>query len=551
MRWVGFSGLAMTTTERLLRAGMAGRGEDPAEILATPRHVMGGECDGTASGGADGALAQRATRVLRRMRQKVIDAGGHGSALEDQLEEAIMYSTLRDKAPGDHGWEEYNRVVAADLNAPRWLEHSDGTEGERQRAKLTAELAELAIELGEVIQDTKAEWQEAAAKELRWRENGRDGGYERARVMLRAWRELTDGIPAHAAKFDQRWEAAQPVTRGASGGRVDTANGDCRLAARLIFTGKGSDEDDTFCINMVLGWMRLVRAEAIKAQRRLSQQWREDHEARQRAAADGGWMLKQGREGGSQEYHWREEEEEMAATGATSGAAAVIAKRKRLAAAAEAASPPTTAEQNAGKAKRAALPRSNAAGKRPQVPQHNVSKHMRTQAAAEEMQKHTIATGAIGGHSRMPPRRELALLEEAVAAGSSGEMMSGGGGKQSGGRGVAEKEAVGGRECQPCDEEKEDPDAAAAASSLHTTGGSPSSHPLRAQTPPPSQTRQAIGGSQQDTEDAGPHAGRRSDTALVLREQALAAFLAQLGRHRGERHEDGRSRHAKRGRGDG
>ena len=135
-----------------------------------------------------------------------------------------------------------------------------------------------------------------------------------------------------------------------------------------------------------------------------------------------------------------------------------------------------------------------------------------------------------------------------------GEMMSGGGGKQSGGRGVAEKEAVGGGECQPCDEEKEDPDAAAAASSLHTTGGSPNSHPLRAQTPPPSQTRQAIGGSQQDTEDAGPHAGRRSDTALVLREQALAAFLAQLGRHPSEereRHEDGRSRHSKRGRGDG
>ena len=40
--------------------------------------------------------------------------------------------------------------------------------------------------------------------------------------------------------------------------------------------------------------------------------------------------------------------------------------------------------------------------------------------------------------------------------------------------GVAEKEAVEGVECQPCDEEKEDPDAAAAKSSLHTTSGSQS-----------------------------------------------------------------------------
>lgn len=95
--------------------------------------------------------------------------------------------------------------------------------------------------------------------EKRWRVVGRGI----LRVLLRAWREVSDGVPAGAAVWDGRWNAA--------------TQHDCLLARRLVFSD-GCDvtwwTDGGWQVQMLLTWQRLVRAGVVRAARRRSSRWR-------------------------------------------------------------------------------------------------------------------------------------------------------------------------------------------------------------------------------------------------------------------------------------
>ena len=298
-RWAGFAGLQQTTVERLLREGCGGvRLTDDGEavesarcrldndmqqrrlaapVQANARHCRGGECHGVDDRGKNAA---EATRALQTMLGVVLQEGGRGSKLETQLQAAIDYSKRRELA-SDHEWRQYDRVAAADLERPDWPMQGDTPEGRQvARKEFAKRLAAGVVALGSEMRDVMHAWEAAAARERRWRELGETQRMG-LRVYMRAWRELADGVPAHAASWEQKWSAAQPVVwRRVEGRRrevVETANGNLKCAARLEFP-EGTAERlhaDGFPARFALAWMRLVRQPAVRAAR-----------ARARAAAE-------------------------------------------------------------------------------------------------------------------------------------------------------------------------------------------------------------------------------------------------------------------------
>ena len=305
MRWSGFAGLAQTVVERLLREG----GEEPcdvrasshahAEVLATARHVTGGEC--TAVRLDDSGWLSNIHDMQRRVRA----AGGAASPLMQQICEAGAYlrscqGAERRAQPEAH-WRAYQDIVAGCMLKPDWRITSSSASARDEAAaqeELAGALARGAIYLGKRDAAMRRAWEETAAREVTWRAR-QEVGRGLLRVCMRAWREVTDGVPARAAAWQQRWEQGGPDT--------------CKLARRLTFGSDGDDgddleraerqvrarvmanrvargdhvpeEDQAACtraqrwqtghwgMSFVLAWMRLVRAGAVREKRERSPAW--------------------------------------------------------------------------------------------------------------------------------------------------------------------------------------------------------------------------------------------------------------------------------------
>ena len=266
-QWVGFAGLAQTTVERLLREGseivdQRASSAPHATTLASARHVHGGECSGV--GGAHAATAE-ALRRVRCMQQRVATDGGRASSLMYQLTCAADYlaatATARAHLP-DANWTAYHRVVAGDLDGPDWpIAHAgDPREQEAARRELAGHLAKGAIHVGECCGELKQGWIQAAEREVAWRER-QEAGRELLRVCMRAWREVADGLPAGAAKWEMQWR------RGV----------DCQLARRLVITQAALArwDEEWHPVRRLLTWMRLIRASHVRRARGRSDTWRQ------------------------------------------------------------------------------------------------------------------------------------------------------------------------------------------------------------------------------------------------------------------------------------
>ena len=176
VRWSGFAGLAQTVVERLLREG----GEEAcdvrassyahAEVLATARHVTGGEC--TRVRLDDSGWLSNINDMQRRVRA----AGGGASPLMQQICEASAYlhsdrGAARRAQPEAH-WRAYQDIVAAKMLKPDWRITSGSASAREEAAaqdELASELAQCAIKLGARDAAMRRAWEETAEREVGWR----------------------------------------------------------------------------------------------------------------------------------------------------------------------------------------------------------------------------------------------------------------------------------------------------------------------------------------------------------------------------------------------
>ena len=301
--WVGFAGLARTTVERLLREG-ALKSEDVAasetttqsHTLATVRHVLGGEC-----AKLDITGVRDAVRALER---HVVRAGGAVSELRALVSTARAYVELDDAARAsspDAGWQALRRLYACDVPAPDWplpggMTDEETLEAEAARDKIIVTefmgLVRLASEL-------RTAWRDAAAPRVQWRDR-REASRGIMRVIVRAWRELTDGMRAGTARWEGHWSSS---------------DAHAPLARRLKFPAKPSvwAGEPGWRVRMVLAWQRLVRQDAVRLRRRRSPQGRAEAKARVDSTIYLGWS-NSAHTLGVQAYDWREELKEYNST---------------------------------------------------------------------------------------------------------------------------------------------------------------------------------------------------------------------------------------------
>ena len=317
--WTGFAGVAQTTVERLLREG-GSVDEDAtdaplADRLATLQHIMSGACTGTADyRTAVGRLSDATGAICRKLRR----AGGVGTDLWDTVTRADAY--IKARAPADaQGWEALHTMLACNVPNPRWAAPGGLTpEEEREHNKLLdVSLTEEWGALLSAAEDVRICWRDMTRAVVDTRER-MDSGRGMMRLIVRAWREVTDGIRAGAAKWEQRWAATEMGNP---------------LARRLQFhdTVSHYGTEVGWRMRAVFTWMRIVRAAKVQQARRRSSTWRANeqhrlhqlHEHSQTAPITTPVR---------QPYTWREQTEISIDTGATSGAAAVILKRRRAAA---------------------------------------------------------------------------------------------------------------------------------------------------------------------------------------------------------------------------
>ena len=135
------------------------------------------------------------------------------------------------------------------------------------------------------------------------------------RLIIRSWREITDGIRAGAAHWERRWTAS------------DVGN---PLARRLCFNYATSyyATKDGWRVRTVLQWLRLVRTEKIRRQRKRSNIWRTTEQNRLQQLYDH-YRARALTTRTPQIYTWSAQEQVSATAGVSSGAATVIHKRGR------------------------------------------------------------------------------------------------------------------------------------------------------------------------------------------------------------------------------
>lgn len=116
-------------------------------------------------------------------------------------------------------------------------------------------------------------WIDAASTET-WRRARREELRGVAHTCLRVWRERTDGIPARAAKWDNRWRAAQR-----HGHDIKLARNMCKFTR----VPRGM-------LPLLFAYQRLVAASSHICQpQRRSPLWRESQRARQRSLVGHTW----------------------------------------------------------------------------------------------------------------------------------------------------------------------------------------------------------------------------------------------------------------------
>ena len=163
------------------------------------------------------------------------------------------------------------RIVACQVPEPDWY---GAHEGRAPRAQLDKRLCGLWSALLVTAGNMRQTWIDAASAEVGRRER-REKIRAVAQTCLRAWREWADGVPARAAKWDNRWRAA--CRHGH----------DCALARNMChFTHM----PDNSMMPLLLAHQRLVAAPRIYANRRRSHLWRRSERARQQAMAGQLWQ---------------------------------------------------------------------------------------------------------------------------------------------------------------------------------------------------------------------------------------------------------------------
>ena len=316
--WVGFAGLACTVVERLIENPSdetTHAGDDGlSPILATPRHVLGAECTSL-----DSSPHLRAScKHLRAMEHSIAAAGGRGSALHDQIRDAWEYRRLtaeqRRAQPG-HGYAALLGVLACNVPKPDWLETDDATEQEitTNRRLLEKRIRDEWLQLLQHEHELGAEWATASTTELA-RRTTQEGGRDFLRVVMIAWREVTDGIRAYAAKFDAH---------------TQTDAGGARLARRLTFSNESGAIAEAGCIlRALLEWQRLVRGGRTRRTRETSTTYRTaTTQLRQQALQLWPPCGIHSHKAPREEILMRDEAHMGGERAATSGAAAVLARR--------------------------------------------------------------------------------------------------------------------------------------------------------------------------------------------------------------------------------
>ena len=114
-------------------------------------------------------------------------------------------------------------------------------------------LAAHVEQVGTAYSGLRGRWQRATEREVQRRER-HEAGRGLLRLCMRAWREAADRVPAGAARFDQRWARGD----------------DCPLARRLAINTAALTrwgEAEWLPARLILSWMRLVRAGAVRRAR--------------------------------------------------------------------------------------------------------------------------------------------------------------------------------------------------------------------------------------------------------------------------------------------
>ena len=216
--------------------------------------------------------------------------------MRELVGEAREYAAGRQS---DAGWDAMRRVLAWDIPPPEWR-LGEGGESERvARGELVSAVARGLSAVSAGAYSMRSEWARKGRKEYE-RRTGVSEMSEVLRVMIRAWRELADGVRAGAAQWDGRWKMGKGylLARRLSEGRAIRVRGedgrmmtdrdgepvefeiDMVMEAGSQYAGEGGT-----WMRWVLAWMRLVRAG--KYSRRRWEGWRREEEERGRRRGDG------------------------------------------------------------------------------------------------------------------------------------------------------------------------------------------------------------------------------------------------------------------------
>lgn len=247
-----------TTTERIIRqkggikeADKRASSGDKSEQLATMRHIYGMECEG----GVIQEKAREIGSIIRSLIMLIHEYEGAGTLLAEQLETAEEYisgSAAERKARPHYVWEAYRRTIGSDLESViQWLEDTSlGDLPEKAQKEAKRKLAETIAcatgNIAKIVQTEHTSWKERSDKLTTFRES-RENQRERMRMILRAWRQDTDGINAGAATFDTKWNSGKGL----------------KLARRLTFGSNAAAQFDSDegvrWVTTLLRYMKLTR----------------------------------------------------------------------------------------------------------------------------------------------------------------------------------------------------------------------------------------------------------------------------------------------------